>query len=186
MTTHDFGLVFCAVFGGISVLIGLYMIMMHAIHYLRPWEQKQYAQNHPFYSLAVAPFKPLTLDHSIIRILFMIPIYSFVSFLSYVFYTKAIYFEVLRDCYEAFAIASFFTLLCNYIAPNLHDQKEYFRTLIPKNWLWQMFWLQKCTGGENKGPLRRPKSGLTWFNVSLSIRILPTNSFNLDHAIGMN
>ncbi|KAF2235742.1 DUF300-domain-containing protein [Viridothelium virens] len=142
MTTHEFGLVFCAVFGGISVLIGFYLIMMHATHYLKPWEQKH-----------------------IIRILLMIPVYSFVSFLSYVFYTKAIYFEVIRDCYEAFAIAAFFTLLCNYIAPNLHDQKEFFRTLIPKNWFWEFFWLQRLTGGQDKGPLRRPKSGLTWFNV---------------------
>lgn len=97
----------------------------------------------------------------------MIPIYSCVSFLSYYFYEHAIYFEVLRDCYEAFAIASFFTLLCNYIAPNLHEQKDYFRTSVYpiKNWFWGVFGLQKCTGGENKGILRKPRSGLTWFNV---------------------
>ncbi|KAI9706857.1 MAG: hypothetical protein M1820_004636 [Bogoriella megaspora] len=139
---HDFGLVFCAVFGGISVLIGFYLIAMHATHYLRPWEQRH-----------------------IIRILLMIPVYSFVSFLSYVFYTESIYFQVIRDCYEAFAIASFFTLLSNYIAPNIHDQKDYFRRIVPFNWFWGVFGLQKCTGGEHKGPFRRPKSGLTWFNV---------------------
>lgn len=98
----------------------------------------------------------------------MIPIYSTVSFLSYLYYRHAIYFEVLRDCYEAFAISSFFTLLCHYIAPNLHEQKEFFRSLTPVNWFWGVFGLQKCTGGENKGPLRKPSSGLTWFNVSSS------------------
>ncbi|KAL1603162.1 hypothetical protein SLS59_004256 [Nothophoma quercina] len=102
---------------------------------------------------------------SIIRILVMIPIYAVVSFLSYLYYKKAIYFEVLRDCYEAFAIASFFTLMCHYIAPNLHDQKEYFRNVQPKNWVWPITWMQKCSGGEDKGWLRRPRSGLTWFNV---------------------
>src|SRR5690242_8306980 len=102
---------------------------------------------------------------SIIRILVMIPIYAVVSFLSYLYYKKAIYFEVLRDCYEAFAIASFFTLMCHYIAPNLHDQKEYFRNVEPKNWVWPITWMQKCTGGEQKGWLRKPRSGLTWFNV---------------------
>ena len=110
------------------------------------------------------------------RILFMIPIYSTVSFLSYVYYLHAIYFEVLRDCYEAFAIASFFTLLCNYVAPSLHDQKEYFRSITPKNWFLQFYGLQKCTGGEHKGPFRNPRSGLTWFNVggessSVSLRV---------------
>ena len=95
----------------------------------------------------------------------MIPIYATVSFLSYVYYQHAIYFEVLRDCYEAFAIASFFTLMCHYIAPNLHEQKEYFRNIEVKNWLWPMNWVQKCTGGEYKGAFRKPISGLTWFNV---------------------
>lgn len=103
--------------------------------------------------------------HSIIRILFMIPVYSTVSFLSYYFYTHAIYYEVLRDCYEAFAIASFFTLLCHYIAPTLHDQKAYFRLLTPINWVWPVNWMQKVTGGKDKGILRKPRSGLTWFNV---------------------
>lgn len=95
----------------------------------------------------------------------MIPIYSVVSFLNYMFYRKAVYFEVLRDCYEAFAISSFFALLCHYIAPNLHDQKNYFRSVKPKNWFWGVFGFQYLTGGENKGMLRKPRSGLTWFNV---------------------
>ncbi|KAL8896456.1 MAG: hypothetical protein Q9192_003090, partial [Flavoplaca navasiana] len=71
----------------------------------------------------------------IIRILFMVPIYATVSFLSYAFYWHAIYFEVVRDCYEAFAIASFFALLCHYTAPDLHSQKDYFRSIRPKPWV---------------------------------------------------
>ncbi|KAI4104063.1 MAG: hypothetical protein L6R37_003469 [Teloschistes peruensis] len=66
----------------------------------------------------------------------MVPIYATVSFLSYAFYWHAIYFEVIRDCYEAFAIASFFALLCHYIAPDLHNQKDYFRGLKPKPWFY--------------------------------------------------
>lgn len=145
-TFHHFGLFLAAVFGLISVILSLWLIMMHATHYLRPAEQRQ-----------------------IIRIIFMIPVYSVVSFLSYLFYRKAIYFEVLRDCYEAFAISSFFALLCHYIAPNLHEQKDYFRGIVPKNWFWGVFGLQKCTGGQNKGPFRKPRSGLTWFNVGCQI-----------------
>jgi hypothetical protein len=104
------------------------------------------------------------------RILMMMPVYAIVSFLSYYYYTKAIYFDVLGDCWEAFAIASFFTLMCNYLRPNLHDQKQYFRDRQrPKNWIWPLPWLQKCTGGENKGPFRRPRSSLTWFNVGSTV-----------------
>lgn len=142
ITWHHVGLFIAAIFGGISIAIALFLVFMHATHYIRPWEQKH-----------------------IIRILFMIPIYSAVSFLSYVFYQHAVYFQVVEECYEAVAIASFFTLLCHYIAPNLHDQKEYFRTVTPKNWFWGVFGLQKCTGGEFKGPFRKPRSGLTWFNI---------------------
>jgi hypothetical protein len=100
----------------------------------------------------------------IIRILFMVPIYACVSFLSYYYYKHAIYFEVLRDTYEAFAIASFFSLLCHYLAPTLHEQKDYFRKLTPHPWPWPVTWMTPCFGGE-RGCLRTPKSGLTWFNV---------------------
>ena len=141
-------------------MIAFFLIIRHATHYLKPYEQKQYV---PLLEVLQAK----TNRCSIIRILVMIPIYAVVSFLSYLYYKKAIYFEVLRDCYEAFAIASFFTLMCHYIAPNLHEQKEYFRNVEPKNWVWPITWMQKCSGGEDKGWLRKPRSGLTWFNVRM-------------------
>lgn len=163
LTFHHFGLILSATFGAIAVVIAFFLILRHATHYLKPYEQKQYVQP----SLLTAPIEAY--EHSIIRILVMIPIYAVVSFLSYLYYKKAIYFELLRDCYEAFAIASFFTLMCHYIAPNLHDQKEYFRNVQPKNWVWPMTWMQKCSGGEDKGWLRKPRSGLTWFNVCIHV-----------------
>lgn len=144
LTFHQLGLIISAVFGLISVFIAFFLVFQHATRYLKPFEQKH-----------------------IIRILLMIPIYSTVSFLSYLHYKHAVYYQVLRDCYEAFAIASFFTLMCHYIAPNLHEQKVFFRTMEPVNWFWGVFGLQKCTGGENKGPFRKPRSGLTWFNVRI-------------------
>jgi hypothetical protein len=106
----------------------------------------------------------LLTPHSIIRILFMVPVYAAASFLSFWFYWQAIYFEVISSCYEAFAIASFFALLCHYIAPDLHEQKAYFRGIAPKPWVWPLGWLKKCCGGE-RGIWRTPRSGLTWFNV---------------------
>ena len=113
----------------------------------------------------------LLISNSIIRVLFMVPIYSVVSFLSYYFYTRAVYFEVIRDCYEAFAIASFFSLLCAYIAPDLHNQKNYFRKLQPRNWVPPINYFKRCCGGE-RGIWRTPRSGLTWFNVSGSVTCL--------------
>ncbi|EOD53047.1 putative duf300 domain protein [Neofusicoccum parvum UCRNP2] len=130
------------VFSAVAIFISFFLISRHAANYSRPDEQKQ-----------------------IIRILLMVPIYAAVSMLSIHYYTKHVYFEVMRDCYEAFAISSFFTLLCNYITPELHDQKEFFRTITPHNWVWPVNWCQKCTGGESKGWLRKPQSGLTWFNI---------------------
>lgn len=143
-TFHYLGLWLSAIFGIIAIAVSFFVIYMHATHYVRPHEQRH-----------------------IIRILFMVPIYAAVSFLSYRFYTHSVYFEVLRDCYEAFAIASFFSLLCAYLAEDLHWQKEYFRTITPRKWVWPMGWFQKCCGGE-RGRLRVPKSGLTWFNVGAS------------------
>lgn len=106
---------------------------------------------------------PLTFG-SIIRILFMVPVYATASFLAFWFYWHAIYFHVISECYEAFAIASFFALMCNYIAPDLHQQKHYFRTIQPVGWVWPVSWMKKCCGGE-RGIWRTPRSGLTWFNI---------------------
>lgn len=114
---------------------------MHATHYSKPREQRH-----------------------IMRILFMVPIYCAESILCFYFYQKSVYFEVLGSCYEAFALSSFFTLLCHYAAPDLHTQKDYFRGVRPKPWLWPLNWFAKCCGGE-RGCWRTPRSGLTWFNV---------------------
>ncbi len=95
----------------------------------------------------------------------MVPVYATSSFLSLHYYWHAIYFQVLSDCYEAFAISSFFSLLCHYIASDLHEQKDYFRDLHPiKPWIWPISWFAKCCGGK-RGPWRAPRSGLTWFNI---------------------
>jgi len=141
-TFHHLGLWLSAVFSIIAIAVSFFLIFMHATHYAKPFQQRH-----------------------IIRILFMVPVYAAVSFLSFYYYNHSVYFEVLRDCYEAFAIASFFSLLCSYAAADLHQQKIYFRSITPKNWVWPMKYFQKCTGGAEKGWLRKPRSGLTWFNV---------------------
>jgi len=141
-TFHDLAIVVAAASALIAILLSFFLIMMHATHYTVPREQKH-----------------------IIRILFMVPVYATSSFLSLRFYWHAIYFQVISDCYEAFAISSFFSLMCHYIAPDLHEQKEYFRDMEPiKPWVWPLNWFRACCCGE-RGPWRTPRSGLTWFNI---------------------
>ncbi|KAK5660533.1 hypothetical protein OQA88_13082 [Cercophora sp. LCS_1] len=141
-TFHDLAIISAAGCTLIAVLLSLFLIMMHATHYTVPHEQKH-----------------------IIRILFMVPIYAASSFLQIRFYWHAIYFQVISDCYEAFAISSFFSLMCHYIGPDLHDQKEYFRDMLPiQPWVWPINWFRMCCCGES-GPWRTPRSGLTWFNI---------------------
>ncbi|CZT04779.1 related to transmembrane protein 34 [Rhynchosporium agropyri] len=111
MTFHTIGLIIAAASAFMAILLSFYLIFMHAIHYTKPYEQRH-----------------------IIRILFMIPAYAAASFLQFYYYWHAVYFQVICDCYEAFAIASFFALLCNYVAPDLHEQKMYFRSIEPKPW----------------------------------------------------
>ncbi|GAO17978.1 hypothetical protein UVI_02056130 [Ustilaginoidea virens] len=95
----------------------------------------------------------------------MVPVYAISSFLQLEWYWHAIYFQVISDCYEAFAIASFFALLCHYVAPDLHRQKAFFRELRPvKPWVLPINWFAKCCGGQ-RGIWRTPTSGLTWFNI---------------------
>ncbi|KAB5577764.1 putative DUF300 domain protein [Coniochaeta sp. 2T2.1] len=142
LTFHQLALIISAGSTLVAIVMSFYLIMMHATHYTKPREQKH-----------------------IIRILFMVPIYASASFLSLRFYWHAIYFQVICDCYEAFAISSFFALLCHYMAPTLHDQKEYFRLMQPiKPWVWPLNWFAACCCGK-RGPWRTPQSGLTWFNI---------------------
>jgi Organic solute transporter Ostalpha len=162
-TFHRLGLWIAAGFALVASGIAFILIFLHATHYSRPQEQRKYAIQH---GTSISPLaRPSDLSYSIIRILLMIPIYATVSFLSYKFYRYAIYWETIRDCYEAFAIASFFHLLCFYLEPTLHEQKKFFRTLKPKNWVLPLNWIQPCTGGPVRGLFRVPRSGLTWFNV---------------------
>ncbi|KAK1708329.1 uncharacterized protein CLUP02_17643 [Colletotrichum lupini] len=142
LTFHDLALIIAGSCTIIAICLSFYLVFMHSINYTKPREQRQ-----------------------IIRILFMVPVYAASSFLQLWYYWHAVYFQLMSDCYEAFAIASFFSLMCHYLAPDVHTQKDYFRNLYPiKPWVWPLDWFAKCCGGQ-RGPWRTPKSGLTWFNV---------------------
>jgi len=64
---------------------------------------------------------------AIVRILFMVPVYSVVSFLAVLVGDYALYFTLVRDCYEAYVLYQFFCLMVHYVAeeaPNFHNIGE--------------------------------------------------------------
>jgi len=56
-----------------------------------------------------------SLQRYIVRILWLIPIYALDAFLSLRFYESSLYFDVWRDCYEAYVLYCFFSLLIAYL-----------------------------------------------------------------------
>lgn len=78
-----------------AVLITCYQIYQHLRYYTNPTEQRW-----------------------IVRILFIVPIYAIDSWLSLLFFNKDsfyVYFDTVRDCYEAFVIYNFLSLCYEYL-----------------------------------------------------------------------
>uniref|UniRef100_A0A672ZMS3 Transmembrane protein 184bb n=1 Tax=Sphaeramia orbicularis TaxID=375764 RepID=A0A672ZMS3_9TELE len=83
------------VFVWTALLITCHQIYMHLRYYSSPNEQRH-----------------------IVRILFIVPIYAFDSWLSLLFFTNEeyyVYFDTVRDCYEAFVIYNFLSLCYEYL-----------------------------------------------------------------------
>ncbi|UYV64424.1 TMEM184C [Cordylochernes scorpioides] len=82
--------------GGIATLLALpfsiWEIAQHMVHYTRPHLQK-----------------------FIIRILWMVPIYSLNAWLALIFPETGIYLDTLRECYEAYVIYNFMAFLLNFL-----------------------------------------------------------------------
>jgi hypothetical protein len=79
-------------FAGIATIISGVQIYLHLTNYNQPAAQRY-----------------------IIRIVLMVPIYAIDSFLSLLLRPSAIYWNTLRNCYEAFVIYSFLALLLTYL-----------------------------------------------------------------------
>ncbi|XP_007251312.2 transmembrane protein 184ba isoform X1 [Astyanax mexicanus] len=78
-----------------ALLLTCHQIYMHLRFYRSPNEQRH-----------------------IVRILFIVPIYAFDSWLSLLFFTNDqyyVYFDTVRDCYEAFVIYNFLSLCYEYL-----------------------------------------------------------------------
>ncbi|CAF4557642.1 unnamed protein product [Rotaria sp. Silwood1] len=97
-----------------AILITGYHIYLHLRHYNVPSEQKW-----------------------IVRLLFIVPIYSFVSWLSLILFTNDsyyVYFHAIRDCYEAFVIYSFLSLCYEYLGGEGSIMAEIRGKRIERRW----------------------------------------------------
>ncbi|KAF9928007.1 hypothetical protein BGZ67_007210 [Mortierella alpina] len=98
---HIIGWVLSGFLALVATLVSFHLLYRHAKNYNKPSEQRH-----------------------IMRIVLMIPIYAVISFLSYRFYKGAMYFETIRDCYEAFVMYSFFVLLLTYLGDDNETQRS--------------------------------------------------------------
>ena len=103
------------------------------------------------------------------RILTMVPIYAILSWFSFMYYHKYVYISIAQLVYEAFVIASFYILMCHWIAPDIASQIHFFASRSVPQWT-----LIRICGA------RRPRNGVTWFNVSAALAVILLLSYETD------
>jgi len=91
LALHEWAWIATGIATAIAIALSAYLIYKHCRNYTSKYQQR-----------------------FIIRILLMVPIYACDSFISFRLYNIAIYFDLVRDCYEAFVINTFFCLLIEY------------------------------------------------------------------------
>uniref|UniRef100_A0A8B9KDN1 Transmembrane protein 184C n=1 Tax=Astyanax mexicanus TaxID=7994 RepID=A0A8B9KDN1_ASTMX len=90
--THTKAWFIAGVFVFMTIPISLWGILQHLVHYTQPELQKP-----------------------IIRILWMVPIYSLDSWIALKYPSIAIYVDTCRECYEAYVIYNFLMFLLNFL-----------------------------------------------------------------------
>lgn len=98
--------IFSIACAGLTTLISLFLITKHLHRYTVPKQQRQ-----------------------IIRIIFTPVVFAVLSALSILSYSVAQYMQPLTALYEAFALASLFLLLIEYVAPNENTRDSFFENL---------------------------------------------------------
>ncbi|XP_068761433.1 transmembrane protein 184B-like [Montipora capricornis] len=107
----------------LSLIITCHQIYHHLKYYTNPSEQRW-----------------------IVRILFIVPIYAFDSWLSLLFFEQSyyVYFDSIRDCYEAFVIYNFLSLCYEYLGGEMSILSEIRGRPIKASWLWCTCCLTGC------------------------------------------
>ncbi|SPO29389.1 uncharacterized protein UTRI_04883_B [Ustilago trichophora] len=123
---HDVGWLICGIMALIATISSVWLIWKHLTYYTCPQQQRH-----------------------IVRLLVMVPIYAIVSFMSYLFYHEALYYQTIRDCYEAVLVTSFFYLILAYTGDTRAEQHAVFRNIEIKDrfWVWPLgSWKYKPEG----------------------------------------
>jgi len=91
-----------AVFVFFTLLASIFLMYKHLSNYTMPRHQR-----------------------CIVRIIAMVPLYAVYSLLSLIFWKYQIYFAVLRDAYEAYALYNFFILCTEYMGGKSETEKAF-------------------------------------------------------------
>jgi hypothetical protein len=97
----------------VSIVNSIHLILRHLQNYTRRVYQRQ-----------------------IIRILFMVPIYSISAFLTYAMPQLNLYFDLIRSLYESFVIYEFFNLLLAYLGETNQERVNILSTKESRNLLF--------------------------------------------------
>jgi len=89
---------------GVAFVVSIALMLLHATHLSRPAEQVK-----------------------IIRITALIPAFALISFVNIYLGTSAVYLKPWMNVCEAFALASFFFLVCDFLSPSMDDQNAQFK-----------------------------------------------------------
>ena len=87
----------------VTLALSLSLLFKHLHRYTVPSEQRQ-----------------------IVRLIFTPVVFAVFNLLGIAFYHASIYITPIADLYEAFALASFFLLLVNYVVPDATQQEAFF------------------------------------------------------------
>lgn len=117
------------------------------------------------YTKSFCPSLTKTLLSRVIRILFMVPVYSIACVFSIIFYRDHIYFAAIYEFYESLVIAAFFLLLCQLLHVNTATLQADLAQLQPKPWIPPIRLVAYCFGNKTG----RAVNGQRWFNVCLCV-----------------
>ena len=130
-----------------------------------------------------------SLQRYIVRILWLVPIYSVDSLLSLLYPNYSLVLDTLRDCYESFVLYSFFSLLLAYLGPDIDRVLE---ELPPTPYPWplcHMPWVQpdrsflmSCRRAILQFVFVKPLLAVLALVLDLGFGVYDENNLSLDSA----
>ncbi|XP_047120802.1 transmembrane protein 184C [Schistocerca piceifrons] len=153
-TKEDQGTLVGGVFALMALPISIWEIIQHMVFYTKPHLQKH-----------------------IIRILWMVPIYALNAWIGLLCPQQSIYYDSLRECYEAYVIYNFMTYLLNYLNAEMDleanlELKPQVHHIFPLCCLgpWEMGWefIHMCKHGILQYTVVRPLTTFISFICELN------------------